>query len=542
MTDKNNSNTNQSAAAALQLNTSLVRTLADTRRDSAVAIASADVELLTPANRNTRPLTMPAQTPEDPGLGQPKRVGTQHPSGQDTSVDTATTTTTTTTSASTTTTALNASEKEPKKTKKKKKKASKSPSSGLSTDQPASAQQAASPTVEKTSQSLSSTAAAATHAKRDHSDMAMVHHDLGTHQTLTEESLEWLESAVVRGDTKPTGKRQKAKKKSKKTTRDGPTSTSTPSSVKGEALSENDEEDQQREQDADEAGQTIFHERTSAENIPTLTTSHSGGSSPSQDGSTALTPKDDLAFLEDDFLGKGGSGSWADDVDEYVGQTAGGTATAPSTGYTPPVVHTPQGSASTYAILPSKQPSQDMRRSETAAEERVDRTPWSHSKKNYPQQPPQHSSAPPHAYPQNASTGRHGTQEQYQPHPSRHQEHNKQQRVTQPRPSLARHQSSPHASKSHADHPPSHQQQSGARSERSSSYTKSAGPNSNRPFKQTDPSSLPRQPQALRPPPPPEVEWDDREKIIQLLTSRWNAALASVGTEGTDSAVYYSSS
>ncbi|KAF9941381.1 hypothetical protein BGZ67_005211 [Mortierella alpina] len=544
MTAKNNNNATQPAAAVLQLNTSLVRTLADTRRDSAVAIASAEVEVSTPSNnRNSGPSTMP-QAPENPGLGPQERVGTQQEPGQEASTDT-------------TSTALNASDKEPKKTKKKKKKASKSPSSGLSADQPSSssAQQASPSTVEDTSQSLSSTAAAAP-AKQDHSPTAMVvDSETGA---LTEESLEWLESAVVRGDTKPTGKKPKAKKKpASKKTSDRHTS-STPSSVKGGALSENEEE-QPREQEDDE-GQRI-HERTRAESIPTLTTSRSGASSPSHDDPTILTPKDDLAFLEDDFLGNGGSGNWADDVDEYVCQTAGSTLSiavsraplASSSNMTAPSsTYTPQESASASAILAPKQqqqPSQDLRRSGTAEERVVDRAPWGHSKKSHLQQQPHHSSTHHHAPNQNDHTGRYGTQEQYRSHPTRHQEHNKQQQapVSQkshqrslqvPRPTLTRHQTPPRKSKPHADHPPSHQL--GARNERSSSSTKAAGNFSNRPSKQLlDPSIHHKQPQAAR---TPEMEWDDRDKIVQLLSSRWNAALASVGKEDTDSAVYYSSS
>ncbi|KAF9949239.1 hypothetical protein BGZ72_008951 [Mortierella alpina] len=304
MTDKTNNSAKQSVPAALQLNTNLVRTLADTRRDSAVAIASAEAEFYTPSTRNNRPSVMP-EAHENSELGPQESIDTQQQPGQDASMDPTT---------------PKASDKEPKKTKKKKKKASKS-LSGLCADQP----HTSSPTVEDTSQPLPGIGATPTKpllsSSEDQSRSAVVE---SNNQPLTEESLEWLESAVVRGDTKPTGKRSKAKKKSTaKKARDCHTS-STPSSTKGEVLSENEGEQQQEQEEQED--QTM-QERTSADSsVPTPTISPSGTSSPSHDDSAVLTPKDDLAFLEDDLFGNGGSGNWADDVDEYVCQTTGSVA------------------------------------------------------------------------------------------------------------------------------------------------------------------------------------------------------------------------
>ncbi|KAF9190658.1 hypothetical protein BGZ50_000120 [Haplosporangium sp. Z 11] len=125
------------------------------------------------------------------------------------------------------------------------------------------------------------------------------------HEPLTKESLAWLESAVVRGDTKSTGKknkasRNKAKKVNTKNT-DPPQKSNRAMSIEHDVHSEEEKEGkkERNEYEKEEEYQDFGESQDVCEDhIPNNTSQ--------------------FDFLECDFFDNGGGQSnWADDVDEY---------------------------------------------------------------------------------------------------------------------------------------------------------------------------------------------------------------------------------
>ncbi|KAG0318955.1 hypothetical protein BG000_004008 [Podila horticola] len=232
----------------------------DTRRDSAVGIASANAE-------TTAPSPLSSHNSQQPLGNTDRTTSTQHDFTPDSPTQAAET------------------PNETSKTKKKKKKKSKGST--------------ATGTLNPTDVSY-------------HSENLETPYDTspdtgGAGQYLPPDSddLEWLESAVVKGDTKPTGKKSKTKKRPIKRN----DAKKIVENKDGDRISATDEEnDQESEVKVDDTQEddSIY----SQNNINTEERND--------------TPTDSLAFIEDDsFMNKGGTSNWADDMAELDPQPWG---------------------------------------------------------------------------------------------------------------------------------------------------------------------------------------------------------------------------
>ncbi|KAG0039538.1 hypothetical protein BGZ82_007772 [Podila clonocystis] len=128
----------------------------------------------------------------------------------------------------------------------------------------------------------------------------------GQYQPPDGDDLEWLESAVVKGDTKPTGKKPKTKKKPSKRNDARKAVENRDSDRISATDEENDQDPEGKVDDTQKNDNTI----DSQNNIDT--------------GEHKDTPTDNLAFIEDDsFMNEGGASNWADDMAELDPQPWG---------------------------------------------------------------------------------------------------------------------------------------------------------------------------------------------------------------------------
>lgn len=119
----------------------------------------------------------------------------------------------------------------------------------------------------------------------------------GRYQPPDSDDLEWLESAVVKGDTKPTGKKSKTKKKPSKR---NDSKKSVEYNDGDRIVPTDDENNQESEGKADD---TTEEDTIDSHNIDM--------------GEYKNIPTDSLAFIEDDsFMNEGGTSNWADDMAE----------------------------------------------------------------------------------------------------------------------------------------------------------------------------------------------------------------------------------
>ncbi|KAF8927584.1 hypothetical protein BGZ52_004327 [Haplosporangium bisporale] len=114
----------------------------------------------------------------------------------------------------------------------------------------------------------------------------------GQYQPPDDDDLEWLESAVVKGDTKPMGKKSKTKKKASK---------------------RNDSRKVVENKDGDRPIATDDENKGKADDTPEddMIDSHSIDMEEHKN-----IPTDSLAFIEDDSFMNGGTSNWADDMAE----------------------------------------------------------------------------------------------------------------------------------------------------------------------------------------------------------------------------------
>ncbi|KAG0200057.1 hypothetical protein BGX28_006773 [Mortierella sp. GBA30] len=305
--------------AALQLNTSLTRGLADTRRDSAVAIASAEVDLTSSSSRSVSSRNKSYLVPEyrEESIPLQSTICTTNSSmqekidmqskQQDPSVD----------DKDDDIASNIAGDNSDQKKKKKKKKKTKSSSSSTVVDQQQTAEIFQSRTTDpRQVVSSSQQHATPTTSSTDQLNTVGAKQEEHSHNGLTEESLEWLESAVVRGDTKPKGKRSKAKKKpaAKKTTTTLLPHNSSASTSDHDPLDDDEEGVKTLMEINDDDAKADGDDDTSTRLESTVKNFSLAGNN-----SAVLSHMDDLAFLDDDFLGGGGgSGNWADDVEDFA--------------------------------------------------------------------------------------------------------------------------------------------------------------------------------------------------------------------------------
>ncbi|KAG0086774.1 hypothetical protein BGZ93_011332, partial [Podila epicladia] len=179
----------------------------------------------------------------------------------------------------------------------------------------------------------------------------------GQYQPPDDEDLEWLESAVVKGNTKPTGKKSKTKKK--------PTKRNDAKKVvenkDDDRISATDEENELESEGKVDDTQDDDDTIDSQNNIDTEV--HKG------------TPTDSLAFIEDDsFMNEGGASNWADDVAELDPQPCGemsldgqGNSAADQGSSITPPSSTPSSIASSSALVSWTPPPDDVQESRSAS-------------------------------------------------------------------------------------------------------------------------------------------------------------------------------
>ncbi|KAF9299673.1 hypothetical protein BGZ74_008774 [Mortierella antarctica] len=260
----------------------------------------------------------------------------------------------------------------------------------------------------------------------------------GQYQPPDGDDLEWLESSVVKGDTKPTGKKSKTKKK--------PTKRNDAKKVvekkDGDRISATDEENDQESEGKVDDTQEVDDTIDSQNNIDTE--EHKG------------TPTDSLAFIEDDsFMNEGGASNWADDMAELDPQPwgemslggQGNSAADQGSPITPPS-STSSSIASSSALVSWTPPPDDVQESRSASMptaqpqdarlyERQDRRPSRQDYRGQPRPPrPPCPPRPPRSHPKDSQV-----QAQRSHYPSNYSE--RPERLERPspmRPRPERHQ------------------------------------------------------------------------------------------------------
>ncbi|KAF9095920.1 hypothetical protein BGX29_010015 [Mortierella sp. GBA35] len=138
--------------------------------------------------------------------------------------------------------------------------------------------------------------------------------------TLTEESLDWLDSAVVRGDTKPTGKKSKAKKK---------VAVAATKKLADQAKPKaSPEHSGDKNEDVVTAPVTVSISVEPPANLDNIEDEQAPSST------TVTSGNESLAFLDDDFMNTESS-NWADDIDDYEHKQYTPTSTSTTTSTTP---------------------------------------------------------------------------------------------------------------------------------------------------------------------------------------------------------------